>query len=157
MWELDYKEGWALKKWCFQNVVQEKNLESPLDCKEIKPVHPKGNQPWLHSIEKTDAEAPILWVPDGKSWLIGKDPDSGKDWRQEKKGMTEEETIGWHHWLNGHEFEQPLGDSKGQGSQVCWNSWGHKESDMTERLQQIHIYVCTHTHTHITELLCYIP
>ena len=105
MWELDNKEGWALKNWCFQIVVLKKTLESPLDFKEIKPVNPKRNQLWI-VIGRTDAEAevPILWPPDVKSWFIGKDPDSGKDWRQEK-GMTENEMVGWHHWLNGHEFE----------------------------------------------------
>ena len=106
MWELDYKESWAPKNWCFWTMVMEKTLESPLDCKEIQPVHPKGNQSWIF-IERTDAEAeaPILWPPDAKNWLIWKDPDAGKDWRQEEKGMTEDEMVGWHHWLNGHEFE----------------------------------------------------
>ena len=103
---LDYKESWVLKNWWFWTVVLEKTLESPLDCKEIKPVHPKGDQSWVF-IGRTDAEAetPIIWPPDVKSWLIGKDPDAGKDWRQEEKGMTEDEMVGWHHWLNGHEFE----------------------------------------------------
>ena len=106
MWELDHKESWALKDWCFWTVVLEKILESPLDYKEIKPVHPKGNQPQIF-IGRTyaEAEAPILWPPDVKNWLNGKDPDAGKDWRQEEKGMTEDETVGWHHRLNGHEFE----------------------------------------------------
>ena len=106
MWELDYKERWALKNWCFWTVVLEKTLESPLDCQEIKPVSLKGNQPWIF-IGRTDAEAeaPILWPPDVKSQLTGKDPDAGKDWRQEEKGMTEDEIVGWHHWLNGHECE----------------------------------------------------
>ena len=105
MWELDYKESWALKNWCFGTVVL-KNLESPLDCKEIQPVHPKGNQSWIF-IGRTDveAEAPVLWPPDAKSWLTGKDPDSGKDWRWKEKGTTEDEMVGWHHRLNGHEFE----------------------------------------------------
>ena len=101
MWELDYKESWVLKKnWCFGTVVLEKTLESPLDCKEIQPVHPKGNQSWIF-IGRTDAEAEalILWPPDGKSWLIWKDPDAGKDWRQEEKGMTEDKMVGWHYWL----------------------------------------------------------
>ena len=125
MWELDHKEGWALKNWCFWTVVLEKTLESPVDCKEIKPVHPKGNQPWVF-IERTDAEveALILWLPDAKSWLIGKDPDAGKDWRQKEMGVTEDEMTGWHHWLNGREFEQTLGDSKGQGSLACCSPWG---------------------------------
>ena len=101
----------------------------------IQPVHPKGNQPWIF-IRRTDAEAetPILWPSDTKSWLIGKDPDAGKDWRQEEKGMTEDEVVGWHHWLNGHEFEQALGVGDGQGSLVCCSPWGCKESDTTERL-----------------------
>ena len=106
MWELDYKESWALKNWCFWTVVLEKTLESPLDCKEIKPVHPKGNQSWIFTW-RTDAEAeiPILWSPDAKNWLIGKDPDAGKDSGQEEKGTTEDEMVGWHQRLNGHEFE----------------------------------------------------
>ena len=106
MWELDYKESWAPKNWCFWTVVLEKTLESPLDCKEIQPVHPKGNQSWVF-IGRTDAEAetPILWPPDAKSWLIWKDPDAGKDWRRDEKGMTQGEMVGWHHQLNGHEFE----------------------------------------------------
>ena len=104
MWELDYKESWAPKNWCFWTVVLEKTLESPLDCKEMQPVHPKGNQSWMF-IGRTyaEAETPILWPPDVKSWLIGKDPDPGKDWRWEEKEMTEDQIIGWHHWLNGHE------------------------------------------------------
>ena len=105
MWELDYKESWVLKNWCFWTVVLEKTLESPLDFKEIQPVHPKGNQSWVF-IGRTDieAETPILWPPDVKNWLIGKDSDAGKDWRQEEKGTTDDEMVGWHHWLNGHEF-----------------------------------------------------
>ena len=106
MWELDCEESWVLKNWCFWAVVLEKTLESPLDSKEIQPVHPKGNQSWIF-IGRTDveAEAPILWPPDAKNWLIGKDPDAGKDWRWEEKGMTVDEMVGWHHRLNGHEFE----------------------------------------------------
>ena len=106
LWELDYKESWVLKNWCFWTVVLEKTLESPLDCKEIQPVHPNGDQS-LVIIGRTDAEAetPILRPPDMKNWLIGKDPDAGKDWRLEKKVMTGDEMLGWHHWLNGHEFE----------------------------------------------------
>ena len=117
MWELDHKEGWAPKNWCFRTVVLEKTLESPLDSKEIKLVNPKGNQPWIF-FGRTDAEAeaPILCPPAAKSGFIGKDPDAGKDWRQEEKGTTEDEMVGWHHWLNGHEFEQAPGDSEGQGS-----------------------------------------
>ena len=105
MWELDYKESWVLKNWCFWTVVLEKTLKSPLDCKEIQPVHPKGDQSWVF-IGRTDAEAetPILWPPHAKSWLILKDPDAGKDWVQEEKGKTEDEMVGWYHRLNGHEF-----------------------------------------------------
>ena len=105
MWELDYKESWAQKNWCFWTVVLEKTLESPLNCKEIQPVHPKGDQCWVF-IGRTDVEAetPILWLPDEKSWVIWKDPDVGKDWGQEEEGTTEDEMIRWHHWLNGHEF-----------------------------------------------------
>ena len=106
IWELDYKESWALQNWWFWTVVLEKTLESPLGCKEIQPVHPKGNQSWVF-IGRTDAEAetPIFWTPDAKSWLIWKDPDAGKDWRREEKGMKEGEMVGWHHRLNVHEFE----------------------------------------------------
>ena len=103
MWELDYKESWAPKNWCFLTVVLDKTLESPLDFKEIQPINPKGNQSWTF-VGKTVAEATILWPPDVKNWLTGKDSDAGKDWRQEEKGMTEDEMVGWHHWLNGHEF-----------------------------------------------------
>ena len=117
MWELDHKEGWAPKNCCCSTVVLEKTTESPLDSKEIKSVHPKGNQPWIF-IRRTDAEAeaPILWPPDLKSWLIRKHPDAGKDWRPKEKGVTEGEMVGWHHQLNGHNFAQTLGDSEGQGS-----------------------------------------
>ena len=135
MWELDYKESWVLKNRCFWTVVLEKTLESPLDCKEIQPVHPKGNQSWIF-IGRTDAEAetPILWPPDGKNWLIGKDSDAGKDCGQEEKGTTEEEMVGWHHQLNGHEFEQALGVGDGQGGLACCSPWGRKESYMYEQL-----------------------
>ena len=135
MWELEHKEGWGPKNWCFWTVVLEKTLESPLDCKEIQPVHPKGNQSWVF-IGRTDAEAeaPIFWPPDAKSWLIGKDPDAGKDWRQEEKGTIEDEVVGWHHRLKEHEFEQAPGDGEGQGSLVCCSPWDHKESDTTEWL-----------------------
>ena len=135
MWELDYKESWAPKNWCSWTVGLQKALESPLDCKEIQPVHPKGNQSWIF-IGRTDSEAetPILWPPDVKNWLIGKDPDTGKDWRQEEKGKTEDEMVGWHHWLNGHEFEQAPRVGDGQGSLACCSPWGHKELDMTEQL-----------------------
>ena len=110
MWELDHKEGWALKTWCFWTVVLEKALESPLDCKEIKPLNPKGSQAWIfNGMIDTEAEALVLWSPDAKNWLIGKDPDSGKNWRQEEKGTTEDETVRWHHQLDGREFEQAPG------------------------------------------------
>ena len=128
MWELDHKVTWEPKNWCFWTVVWEKTLESPLDCKEIQPAHPKGNQSWIF-IGRTDAEAenPLLWPPDAKNWLIGKDPDAGKDWRQEEKGMTEVELVRWHHWLNGHEFGWTLGAGDGQEGLVCCGSWGRKE------------------------------
>ena len=123
------------KKWCFWTVVLEKTLESPLDCKEIQPVNPKGNQSWIF-IGRTDAKAetPVLWPSDLKSWLIRKDPNAGKDWRHEEKGTTEDEMIGWHHWLDGHEFEQALGVGDGQGSLACHSPRGRKEWDMTEWL-----------------------
>ena len=135
MWELDNKESWALKNLCFWTVVLEKALESPLDCEEIQPILPKGNQSWI-LIRKTDAEVetPILWSPD-VSWLIGKDPDAGKDWVQEQKGMTEDEMVGCHHRLNGHGFGWNLEVGDGQGCLVRWGSWGHKESDTTEQLK----------------------
>ena len=135
MWELDYKECWAPKNWCFWIVVLEKTLESPLDCKEIQPVHAKGDQSWVF-IGRTyvEAETPILWPPDVKTWLIGKDPDAGKDWGQEEKGMTEDKMVGWHHRLNGHGFEWTLDVGEGQGGLASCGSWGHKESDMTEQL-----------------------
>ena len=135
MWELDCEESWAPKNWCFWTVVLEKTLESPLDSKEIKPVSPKGNQSWIF-IGRTDAKAetPILWPPDAKNWLIGKDPDAGKYWRQEEKGMIEDEMVGWHHQLNGLKFEQALGVGDEQGSLAGCSPRGCKESDMTERL-----------------------
>ena len=134
-WELDYKESSVPKNWCFWTVVLEKTLESPLDYKEIQPVHSKGDQPWV-LIGRTDVEAenPVLWPPDAKSWLIGKDPDAGKDWGREEKGMTEDEMVRWHHWLDEHGFGWTLGVGDGQGGLACCNSWGRKESDMTERL-----------------------
>ena len=145
MWELDYEESWALKNWCFWTVVLEKILESPLDCKEIQPVHPKGNQSWIF-IGRTDAEAetPMLWPPDVKNWLILKDPDAGKDWRQEEKGMTEDEMVGWYHQFDGHEFEQAQGDGDGQGSLACYSLWGFKELDVTEPLNWADSSLCMH-------------
>ena len=135
MWELDHKESWMPKNWCFWTVVLEKTLESPLDCKEIQPVHPKGNQSWIF-IGRIDAEAetPIPWPPDAKNWLTEKDLDAGTDWRrEEEKGTIEDEMVGWHHRLNGHEFKQALGVGDGQGSLACCSPWGHKESDTTEQ------------------------
>ena len=128
-------ECWLPKNWCFQIVVLEKTLESPSDSKEIKPVNPKGNQPWIF-IGKTDAETPMLWPPDVNSRLIGKDPDAGKDWKWEEKGVTEDEMVGWHYQLNGHEFEQTLGNSEGQRNLVHCSPWG-SESDTTEWLNNI--------------------
>ena len=135
MWELDHKENWVLEVWCFWTVVLEKTLESPLDCKEMKPVNPKGNQSWIF-IGRTDAEAetPILWPLDAKNWFIWKDPDAGKNWRQEEKGTTGGEMVGWHHRFDGHEFEQDQGVGDGKGSLLCCSSWGRKESDTTELL-----------------------
>ena len=135
VWALDHKEGWGPKNWCFWIVMLEKTLESPWDSKEVKPVNPKGNEPWRF-IGSTDAEAetPILWSPDAKRRLFGKDPDVGKDWGQEEKGATE--MVRWHHWLSGHELEQTPGDGEGQGSLACCSPWGRKESDMTEQLNQ---------------------
>ena len=135
MWELDCEESWASNNWSFWTVVLEKTLESPLDCKEIQPVHPKGDQSWVF-IGRTDAEAetPILWPPDEKSWLIGKDPDAGKDRAQEEKGMTEDEMVGWHHWVDGHGFGWTLGVGFGQGGLEWCDSWVGKESNTTERL-----------------------
>ena len=135
IWEWDHKEGWMSKNWCFWTVVLEKTLESPLDCKEIQPVHPKGDQSWVF-IGRTDAEAeaPILWLPDVKNWLTGKDPDAEKYWRQEEKGTTEDEMVGWHHQLYGHEFQPAPGVGDGQGSPVCCSPWDCKELDTTECL-----------------------
>ena len=135
MWELDYKECWAWKNWCFWTVVMEKTLESPLAYKEIKPVNPKEDQSWIF-IGRTDAEAEtqILWPPDAKSRITGKDPDAGKNWRWGEKGTIEDEMVGWHHQLDGHEFEQASGIVDGQGTLVNCSPWGRKTSDMTELL-----------------------
>ena len=135
MWEMNYKESWVPKNWCFWTVVLEKTLASPLDCKEIQPVHPKGDQSWVF-IGRTDTEAetPILWPPDAKSWLIGKRPWCWERLKEEEKGTTEDEMVGWHHWLNGHEFEQAPGDGEGQESLARCSPWGHKELDTTEWL-----------------------
>ena len=135
MWEFNCDESWAPKNWSFWTVVLEKTLANPLDCKEIQPVHPKGDQSWVF-IGSTDAEAetPILWPHYAKCWLIGKDSGVGRDWGQEEKGTTEDEIAGWYHQLYGHEFRWTPGVGDGQGGLVCCNSWGCKESDMTERL-----------------------
>ena len=137
IWELDHKERWATENWCFWIVLLEKTLKSPLDCKEIKPANPKGNQSWIF-IGRTDAEAevPILWPLHVKGWLTGKDPDAGQDWSQEKKRVTEDEMIGWQHQLNRHEFQQALGVD-GQRSLVCCSPWGHKQSDTSKWLNWI--------------------
>ena len=135
MWELDWEESWVLKNWCFWTVVLENTLERPLDCKEIQPVHSKGNWPWVF-FGRTDAEAetPVLWPPHVKCWLIGKDPDAGRDWGQEEKGKTEHEMPWWHHRLDGHESGRTPGVADGQGGLACCDWWGRKESDTTERL-----------------------
>ena len=136
IWELDRKESWVVKNWCFWIVVLEKTLESPSDCKEIQPVHPRGDQSWIFT-GRTDAEdeASVLCPCDAKKWPFRKYPDAGKDWRWEEKGATEDEMVGWHHWLNGHEFEQAPEDGEGQGSLVCCSPWGCKESDTTYQLK----------------------
>ena len=157
--ELDFKETWTLKNWWFWTVVLEKTLESPLDCKEIQPVHPKGNQPWIF-IGRTDAEAetPILWPPDGENWLIWKDPDAGKDWGQEEKGTIEDEMVGCHYRLNGHGFGWTPGVGDGQGGPACCSSWGHKESDMTERLNWTELnceFIYVWTCSRITMAFCF--
>ena len=131
MWELDCEESWVLKA----TVVLEKTLESPLDCKKIQPVHSEGNQPWdFFGRNDAEAEAPVLWPPHAKSWLIGKDSDAGRDWGQEEKGTTKDEMAGWHQGLDGRKSEWTPGDGDGQGGLACCDSWGHKESDTTERL-----------------------
>ena len=135
MWELDCEEGWVPKNWCFWTVVLEETLESPLDCKEIQPVHSEGGQPWdFFGRNDAKAETPVLWPPHAERWLIGKDSDAGRDWGQEEKGKTEDEMAGWHYWLDGHESQWTPGVGVGQLGLVCCNSWGPKESDTTERL-----------------------
>ena len=142
-WKLDSKEIWVPKNWCFWTVVLEKTLES----KEIQPVQPKGNQSWIF-IGRTDAEAEtsILWPPDVKNWLIWKDPAAGKDWRLEEKGMIEDEMVVWHHWLNGHEFEQTPGVCDGHGGLLCYSPWGLKELDTTEQLNWTELVVYNNIH-----------
>ena len=135
MWELDYEESWVPKNWCFWTVVLEKTLESPLDCKEIQPVHSKEDQPWVFfGRNDAKAETPVVWLPDVKSWLIGKDSDAGSDWGQEEKGTAEDEMAWWHHRLDGHESAWTVGVGDGQGGLACCNWRGLKESDTTERL-----------------------
>ena len=147
MWELNHQEGWAPKNWCFWNVVLEKTLESPLDCKRIQPANPKGNQCWIFT-GRTDAEAeaPILWLSDSKNWLIGKHLNAGKNWRQQRKGTTEDEMVRWHHWLNGHDFEKTLGDSEGQASLAYCNLWGSQRvgHDLGTEQQQQQALSCSH-------------
>ena len=135
MLQLDCKESWVLKNWCFWTVVLRKMLESPLDCKEIQPVHPKGDQSWIF-IGRSDAEAdtPILLPPDMKNWLLGKDPDTGKDWGQVENGTTEDGMVGWHHWLDGCESEWTPGVGDGQGGLACCCPCGHNEFDTNEWL-----------------------
>ena len=135
VWELYHKESWVLKNCCFWSVMLEKILESPLDSMEIKLVNPKGNQSWIFT-GRNDAktETPILWPPREKSWLIGKESDAGRDWGQEEKGTTEDEMAGWHHWLDGHEFEWAPGVGDRQGGLACCSPWDRKESDTTEQL-----------------------
>ena len=142
MWELDPKESWASKNYCSWTVVLEKTLESPLECKEIKRVSPKGNQSWIFiGRTATETEVTILWLADMKKWLLWKDPDAGKDWRQEEKGTSEDEMVAWHSRLNRHESEQALGDGEGQGSLAGCSPWGHKELNMTERLNNMLILI----------------
>ena len=155
MGELDHKGSWVLQNWCLSTTVLEKTVESPLDCKEIQRVHPKGNQSWIF-IGRTDAaaEAPILWLPDVKNSLIRNDPDAGKYWRQEEKGTTEDDMVGWHHWLDGCEYERALGLVMDR----MW-PWGHKESDRAEWLNWTYRYTVLHTHilfSTSTDLDCFI-
>ena len=135
MWKLDCEEGWVPNNWCFWTVVLEKTLESLLNCKEIQPIHFEGDQPWdFFGRNDAKAETPVLWLPHVKSWLIGKDPDAGRDWVQEEKGMTEDEMAGWHHRLDGRESEWTLGVGDGQRGLACCNSWGLKQLETTEQL-----------------------
>ena len=133
LWELEHKDGRMLKNWCLCTAVLEKTPESPLDSKKIKPLNLKGNQPWI-LVGRTDAAAPAFWLSDANSRLIGKVPDAGKNWGQKEKRVSGDETAGLHHWCNGHELGQTLGDAEGQGGLGCCNPWGLKESDMTGQL-----------------------
>ena len=143
MWELDCEESWALKTWWFWNVLLEKTLESPLDWKKIQAIHPKGHQPWVFTGRRdAEAETPILWPPHEKSWLIGKDPDAGRDWRQEEKGTTGDEIDGWHHWLDSHEFESTPGAGDGQGgvAVILGVTSCTRLSDWTELIHKIGVF-----------------
>ena len=157
MWELNHKGGWAPKNWCFQTAGLEKTLESLSDNKEIKPVNPKGSQPWIFT-ERTEAdaesEAPILRPPDTKSWLTEKDPDAGKDWGQEEKGVTKDEMVRWHHQLNGHEFEQTLGDCERQRSLVCCSPWGLEELNTTWQVNKSNVLLFNLLYMFTEYLLC---
>ena len=149
MCKLDYKESWAPKNWCFWTVVLEKTPENPLDYKEIQLAHPESNESWIFTImNDTEAEAPVLWLPYAKNWLIEKDPDTAKDWGWEEKGTREDEMVRWHHCLNGHESEWTPGVGDGQVGLACCGSWGRKESDMTQWLKwltertKVFLFVC---------------
>ena len=164
MWQLDHKESWEMKNWCFWTVVLERTLESVLDCREIKSVHPKGNQSWMF-IGKTDAEAeaPVLWAPDVKNWLIGKDPDAGKDWRQEEKEMTEDETVGWHHWLrtwvwasSGSWWTGKPGMLQSMGLQRVGHDWA-TELNWTEWLNSQMILSHSGLGSNQSSQNCYVP
>ena len=149
---MDCEEGWALKNWCFWTVVLEKTFESPLDCKEIQQVHSAEDQLWdFFGRIDAKAETPVLWPPHAKSWLIGEDSDAQRDWGQEEKGTTEDEMAGWHHWLDGRESERTPGVGDGQGGLACCDSWGHKESDTTERVNWTELrWPSTHAHLLVT-------
>ena len=155
-WELDCEESWAPKNWCFWTVVLEKTLQSPLDCKEIQPVHSKGDQPWVFfGRNNAKAETPVLWPPHAKSWLIGKDSDAGRDWGQEEKGTTEDEMAGWHHQLDGREFEwTPDGD--GQRGLACCDSWGRRVGhDWATELNwtELKVILCSAAYLHVSLLI----
>ena len=165
MWELDCEESWVPKNWCIWTMVLEKTLESPLDCKEIQPVHSKGDQPWVF-FGRNDAKAEtlVVWPPHEKSWLIGKDSEAGRDWGQKEKGTTEDEMAVWHHWLNGREFEWSMGVGDRQGGLACCDSRGRKESDTTEQLNwtcifywhnSANIFLEKYSHTHNQMLLAH--
>ena len=159
MWELDCEEGWAPKNCCFWTMVLEKTLASPLDCKEIQPVHSEGYQPWdFFGRNDAKAETPVFWPPHTKNWLIGKDSDAGRDWGQEEKGTTEDEMAGWHRWLDRRGSEWTLGVGDGQGGLACCNSWGRKELDMTEQLNWTElIHILSNLLGRIPRELTYLP